>query len=236
MRKFLALLAVSGLAAGAAQAESYALVIGAGAYRSPELSLEGPRDDASRLSELLERKFGYLHANVRLLVDERATRANILAGLDWLAASARTGDQVLIYYSGQGTTSLDPEGVGPDANTGALIPTDVRISANRDAVLAQLIVGRRDLRPRLQALDNRGADTLVILDASFSGDSGRALAGASRSRFVSLPELGTAGGGPFGGRFTVLAGALLRGLGPKQRGARNRLGSGGAGRQMGAHL
>ena len=43
--------------------------------------------------------------------------------------------------------------------------------------MGQLIVGSRDLRPRFERLDALGAESLVLLDACYSGDTARNIAG-----------------------------------------------------------
>jgi hypothetical protein len=182
------------LASQAARAENYAVLVGAGTYQMNNLSLEGPRPDTVKMAELLERKFGFRANNIRMLLDDQATRSNILGALDWLGSVAQSGDQVLIYYSGHGTSSLDPNtgGFGLDADTGAIVPTDIRISKDTNAVLSQLIVGKRDLRPRLLSIEAKQADVLVIFDACFAGESVRALPSSDsrgRPRFISLAEL-----------------------------------------------
>jgi hypothetical protein len=181
------------LASHMAQAANYAVLVGAGTYQMSNLSLEGPRPDTLNMRELLERKFGFRHDNVHVLLDDQATRANILSELDWLGSVAGPGDQVLIYYSGHGTSSLDPNtgGFGLDADTGAIVPTDIRISRDANTVLSQLIVGKRDLRPRLLKIEAKQANALVIFDACFAGDSVRGLASPEKGlpRFVSLAEL-----------------------------------------------
>lgn len=185
------------MAAGTAHAESYALLVGAGKFpliaKTQEhphgMDLEGPRPDTEQLRNLLIQKFRYKAQNVIELLDEQATRKAILAGVDSLISRTKAGDRVLIYYSGHGTSSYDPgtQGFGMDPATGAIVPADIDPQGD---ILAQLIVGKRDLRPRLLQLETK-ATVLVIFDSCFSGESVKSVVvnQSGVSRFVSLAEL-----------------------------------------------
>jgi hypothetical protein len=125
-----------------------------------------------------------------MLLGADATRNAILASLDALVAKAKPGDRVLIYYSGHGTSSLDEGtgGFGMDPATGAIVPAD--LDPRKKDILGQLIVGKRDLRPRLLKLEE-SANVLVIFDSCFSGESvkGIGVATLQAPRFVSLADL-----------------------------------------------
>ncbi len=176
-------------------AEQYALIVGAGKFPNlvddkghPASDLDGARPDAEKLAELLMR-YGYSRANINLLVDTQATRAAILNGIDQLIARVKAGDQVIIYYSGHGTSSLDTKthGFGMEPATGAVVPSDIK-PGTAEQILAQLVIGTRDLRPRFLRLEEK-ADVLVIFDACFSGESVKALGPSMPLRYISLADL-----------------------------------------------
>ncbi len=176
-------------------AEQYALIVGAGKFPNlvddkgrPLSDLDGARPDAEKLAELLMR-YGYSRANINLLVDTQATRAAILNGIDQLIPKVKSGDQVIIYYSGHGTSSLDTNthGFGMEPATGAVVPSDIK-PGSTEQILAQLVIGTRDLRPRLARLEEK-ADVLVIFDACFSGESVKALGPSMPLRYISLADL-----------------------------------------------
>ena len=107
----------------------------------PELTLDGPRNDAEKLAALLEKDWKFSPADVSVLIDDQGTRANILNELDRLIKAAQRGDHVLFYYSGHGTSfhDLATHGFGIDVRTGAIVPSDLRkVSAGR--------AGRADYR------------------------------------------------------------------------------------------
>jgi hypothetical protein len=178
-------------------AAKYAVIAGVGQYPylvdangRPANDLDGPKFDAAKMAEALVR-YGYPRANITVLVDAAGTRQAILGALKRIAGQVKSGDHVVFYYSGHGTSSLDEDthGFGLDAGTGAVIPSDLRIGNTHD-VLPQLIVGKRDLQPMLGDIE-RQAEVLVIFDACFSGESVKSitLAESPVMRYVSLSSL-----------------------------------------------
>lgn len=150
-----------------------ALLVGVGAYPALPASkqLQGPPNDVPALRDLLTSKWGFDSERVQTLVDRQATRTAILEALDGLVASAREGDVVFLYLSGHGTSGRDPgnELAREDlADTGAFLPYDVKVS-DKQALIDSLLIGRRDLRPRLEKLDAAGAQVFVVADACYSG-------------------------------------------------------------------
>jgi metacaspase-1 len=53
--------------------------------------------------------------SIRILTDQRATRANILAGVKWLLGGAKKGDVLIFHYSGHGSQLPDLDGDETDA-------------------------------------------------------------------------------------------------------------------------
>ena len=68
-------------------------------------NLNGPSVDVSAMQVLL--KNTYQFNDVRVLPEEQATRAGILAALDLLVAETQPGDLVVFYYAGHGSQRLD---------------------------------------------------------------------------------------------------------------------------------
>jgi hypothetical protein len=150
-----------------------ALLVGVGTYPALDRSkqLQGPPNDVRALRDLLTSKWGFDSEQVQTLVDQGATRTAILEALDGLVASARKGDVIFLYLSGHGTSGRDPSNqfAREDlADTGAFLPYDVKVS-DKQTLLDSLVIGRRDLRPRLEKLDTLGAQVFVVADACYSG-------------------------------------------------------------------
>lgn len=93
-----------------------ALVIGIGEGYCPSLQLPRlVRKDAEAVAQLLcdPTLCGYPPSQVRLLLDEQATKSNIVDALRELAATAKPDDTVVIFYSGHGGRKIDaPEYAG----------------------------------------------------------------------------------------------------------------------------
>jgi len=69
------------------------------------ITLHGPAVDVPAISELLKENYGF--KDVRLLMEQDATRAGILAAIDQLVADTQPGDFDVFYYSGHGSRRLD---------------------------------------------------------------------------------------------------------------------------------
>lgn len=152
-----------------------ALVIGVGAYppssRWPALS--GPPADARAFASVLVERLGFAREDVRLLLDERATRAAILQGWEELVRASRPGDLLAFYFAGHGSRVPDQAGEGRDEADGydeTLVPFDAQGDPRE---------GWRDLRDdeleRLIARANEVTDQVVlVLDCCSSGTATRA--------------------------------------------------------------
>ena len=169
-----------GIEAGPASAQGrrHALLVGVGDYIHDGVrDLEGPPHDVRSLEQALSRDWGF--DRVTSLVDHEATRAAVLGAIDDLIRDTRPGDHVFLYFSGHGTSTFEgrdrsrapsPLARTLDPGTGGLFPADVA-PASPDAGDV-LLVGRRDLRPRLARLD-RDRDVFVVIDACYSGNAVR---------------------------------------------------------------
>lgn len=155
--------------------ERHALLIGIKDYPSiPKLF--GPVNDARAMRSLLLETYGFKPDRVQLLLDERATKDNILRRLRAYQETTSPGDFIFVFFSGHGTSFYNKDlGEALNKDTGALIPYDFEPDpGNLDQTLAGLLVGRTDLRPVLSRLDQERR-LLVVFDACFSGNAVRAV-------------------------------------------------------------
>lgn len=179
------------LAPTLAQAKNIALMISVADYASGAIpKLPGAAADLTAVRERLVSRWQFADKDIRALQDAEATRPKILAELDALHTRSQPGDMVLVYFAGHGTSAKD----GGNAwdlpyDTGAWIPYEMQLSDPK-TMRETLIIGRRDLLPRLKKLDESGRTVVVISDSCFSGQLVRSshLEGAPR-RFVPLPAL-----------------------------------------------
>lgn len=194
MRKLsisLLLAALAALPAAPVVARPIALLVGVGDYQDPAIrDLEGPPHDVVAMKRLLGDRFGFAAADIRTLVDAEATHDRILAELDQLQTRSKPGDLVFLYFSGHGTSAQDRDANLPLPHTsGAFIPADVRMDSDTRQLMNSLIIGQRDIRPRLSALERGGRHIRAVSDSCYSGQQVRSL-NSLPSRHVSLPARG----------------------------------------------
>lgn len=161
-----------------AHAERAALLVGVGQYPDPNNRLQGPANDVEAMRQALVQRWGYAPGAVQTLVDGAATRQAILQALRGLLVRTKPGDEVLVYFSGHGTSALDPAlGLPLPHGSGAFIPVDAQLD-KQDAA-SQLIVGHTDLRPVFDQLDKGGRKVWFVSDSCFSGQQVRSLGAAN---------------------------------------------------------
>lgn len=78
-----------------------ALLIGINEYPDISNRLAGCVNDVYRMSEVLQ-EIGIQPQNIKVVLDERATRSNIIKMMDWLLSDAIDGDNCFFFYSGHG--------------------------------------------------------------------------------------------------------------------------------------
>jgi hypothetical protein len=182
--------ALAALGANAALARNVALLIGVGQFADPLLRSEqllGTEADLDSMQRTLVERWTFLPADVRTLRDREATHERILSEISALEQRSARGDTVLIYFSGHGTSaSAESNSYDLPYATGAWVPFDVDINTLASAQRS-LIIGRRDLVPRLQRLDQGGRSVVVVSDSCYSGQVVRSFGQThSRLRYLNL--------------------------------------------------
>lgn len=163
MRKLLLFLLFSTLL----HSNSYALIVGVNNYR-----LKGAVNDANAMATLMRSQ----KVKTTLLLNKNATRANILRHLKRIVSKLNNGDRFYFFFSGHGTSLLDPNFkmlINNDKrvislleNSGGLIPWDYR----EDNAYNRLLSAKRDLAPIFREIDKRKrVFAMVMIDACFSG-------------------------------------------------------------------
>jgi hypothetical protein len=88
-----------------------AVLVGVNEYRRPDIpSLRGCVNDVLLVRALLRRWFGVENRQIRVVVDERATKEGILQRLGETLSAAQPGDLVVFYFSGHGSQIRDRDG------------------------------------------------------------------------------------------------------------------------------
>ena len=99
--------------------ESWALIIGINKYQNVD-HLTYAVDDAVAVQEMLVDKYGFREDNIKLIIDEEATKDNIIKGFSDILTQAKEKDRVVVFYAGHGETYKLPTG----GYMGYLIPVD----------------------------------------------------------------------------------------------------------------
>lgn len=191
-----------------AWAADRALIIGIDDYRFDGLDLppNSSSVDAQNLKTLAVERLGFSAENVKILINEQASRDAILSAVDdWLIAGTGPGDRVLFTYSGHGYYVADQDGDEEDGRDEVLVPWDTTRSS--DGEIGNLL--RDDtLRERFDLLSDR--ETLVLVDSCHSGTVTRAVAGADTEEASSYMRNAAALRG-----FGTMSGGTMSGLGTR---------------------
>jgi hypothetical protein len=132
---------------------SYALVVGIDNYRHwPHL--EYAVKDAREVAALLKSR-GF---QLQMLIDEDATRSNILQRLDTIKKSADVNSRVVIYFAGHGQTEDLPGG----GERGYIVPVDADTYSWKDTMLAM-----NRLNQRIRQI--KAKHIFLAFDACYSG-------------------------------------------------------------------
>jgi hypothetical protein len=186
----MAAVALCALISGVAGARNVALLVAVGQFRDPALKtfqLRGPAIDINSVQQTLTAQWGFAPGDIMALRDSEATHERILAEIAALEQRSAKGDTVLIYFSGHGTSAnADENAFDLPYATGAWVPYDLDYSSNA-AAKKSLIVGRRDLVPRLKRLDEAGRWVVVVSDSCYSGQVVRSFGQKfSHTRFLPM--------------------------------------------------
>jgi len=153
-------------------AKREALLIGVSSY--PVSSLEGPINDVAAMKKVLVSNWDFPVENIKILLDKKGTKKNILSEIAHLYDVTSSGDEIFIYFSGHGTSAEDRDLNFPLPTTsGAFIPYDVREAKDIRQAIDHLVIGKTDLRPLLEKLDKGKRHVFVAIDACYSGNAVR---------------------------------------------------------------
>ncbi len=141
------------------------LCIGINDYPYDGNDLNGCVNDANAWAKLLTQHYDFPVTDVKLLLDNEATKANIMAGLKNLLAGAHSGDVLVFTNSSHGTYVADTSGDEAKYDE-AICPYDIKDNLIVDDELRELFA---DLP--------KGVHFTVISDSCFSGTVTKAVVG-----------------------------------------------------------
>ena len=175
MRKILALLfaitffCLSIVGQSHAASNKWAIVIGNSAGDN---SL-GADNDAREMANVLKSKYGFASSNIMLLLNQKATKANVVSAISWLKGNIDASSSVVFFFSGHGSYGGD------------IAPIDE--TDNRDEYIWLADQGVRDDELRT-LLDIQPAKFLLCFQACYSGGMIPDLSGANRVVITSAKE------------------------------------------------
>jgi len=160
----------------------YALLVGINQYHpaSRVPHLKGCVNDILGMQTYLQGRLSTdgFHLHMQTLLDEQATRQNIIDGFRHHLSQAKSDDVVLLYYAGHGAQASAPEAfwpVSPSRIMETLVCYDSRIDRDHwdlaDKELAQLISEIARSQPHIT----------VVLDCCHSGSGTRTIVGTRRA-------------------------------------------------------
>ena len=86
-----------------------ALLVGINDYEGIN-DLNGCLNDVTNMRNVLKTYLGFSNRDIRVLVDDRATKENIIYRLNWMVKNAKSGDFLVFHFSGHGSQIRDREG------------------------------------------------------------------------------------------------------------------------------
>ncbi|MDR1968217.1 MAG: caspase family protein [Burkholderiaceae bacterium] len=161
----------------ASRARRRALLVGINQYPKQDMCLNGCVNDVYLMSAVLQES-GFASDDIRLLTDERATRAALLERLDWLSAGAQAGDERVFFYSGHGTQLPTYQADGtPGRMDEALVTVDFDWSPEHAFTDKEFV--------RFYSQLSYDVSFTAILDCCYAGGMYR---GAHRVRGIDPPD------------------------------------------------
>jgi hypothetical protein len=148
------------LVSASPQPTAYALVIGIEKYRDVTPAT-GARRDAEQFAEVARQTLGVPEDHMRVLLDDRATRTDIVKQVRWLQTNVVAGGRIYVYFSGHGA---------PDPTSGVsyIVPYD-----GDPQYLGESALKMQDILADLEK--TKAKDVLAMADSCFSGAGGRSV-------------------------------------------------------------
>lgn len=87
-----------------------AFLVGVNKYKQPGSDLQGCVNDVVNMRRLLNEVYNFPLDNIRVLTDDRATKAGIIERLKWLVYESSENDELVFHYSGHGSQVRDRNG------------------------------------------------------------------------------------------------------------------------------
>jgi len=151
-----------------AEAKNFAVIVGIDHYTAPENSvttLKGACNDAKIFRKLLIRN-GFESENITLLLEENATKKDILIALRNVSEKLQRGrnDKFFYFHAGHGAKLTKVKGIFADlSKTAVLLPHDVNTDDAHSFIITQ-----NDLVPLFKVIDQKITFGMLIFDSCYS--------------------------------------------------------------------
>ena len=146
--------------------DTYALIVGIDTYAEPLRALEGCVNDANAVRDLLERRY---QAQCAVLMNEQATRDNIIDGFRSHLGRARSGDSAVFFYAGHGS-QVPAGGLFAKIESSGKLQSLVCIDSRPDGY--DLV--DKDIAVLISELADQGVHVTLMMDSCHSGSISRA--------------------------------------------------------------
>ncbi len=161
-----------------------ALLVGINKYPNlpDRLQLKGCVNDVKVMEKMLLEVFDFKPENIKILLNEEATKGNILGNIEnYLIKNAKKDGQVMFYYSGHGSRITDQNADEADGWDETMVTYD-----SRDAAGQVKDILDDELEPLLGRLAAVCDNVTLIMDCCNSGSGFR---GEDPSLATALPRL-----------------------------------------------
>lgn len=116
-----------------------ALCVGINDYPFEGNDLKGCVNDAKGWAGILTGHFGFAEADIKLLLDEQATKEAMLSSLEEMIANGEPGDTLVFTNSSHGTYLIDESGDEQDKYDEAICPYDCKENLIVDDELREIL-------------------------------------------------------------------------------------------------
>lgn len=147
-----------------------ALIIGIDKYnpptgqptRSPFADLNGAKNDALSIYSLITSRFNFPQKNITTLLNDTATRDNIIVSLNKLLSDCKQGDIAFFFYAGHGSQVLNKKSREADQRDESIVPADYWKEGVKD-------IRDKELATIFNLFLDKGIKLTVIMDCCHSG-------------------------------------------------------------------
>lgn len=128
--------------------------------------LNGAVNDVLAIKQILTGVYGFNENNITVLLDEEATRQNILQAIeDVVINNPNPGDDVFFFYAGHGSQVPNSKSDEVNQMDETLVPTDAALGAKD--------IRDKELRERFNRALDRGIRLTLVFDSCHSGSIAR---------------------------------------------------------------